>query len=369
MSISYDVLVREQRRLRLHRWELPSAEPPPVRVLLVGVCGTDLQILRQARPDPARVLGHEGLAEVTADDGTVRHVVFNPVDPDNQDDILGHSRDGLLRQLLPAARTGPLFDVDPALPADIAVLIEPLAAVLYGWELMTTATAVRDLGVWGAGSTAVLTALVGELRGVSVRLIHDRPTRLPYLHELGALQSTDLRPAPAGAADLDAAVLCVPREAAAAALSQAVAAVRPGGAIDLFGGFTRDDRHPELPGVDLGAVRRGNVCGRPRPGRVQRATARAGHTLWLTGHRGTADRHFHAAQQLLLRHPERFGRVLTHVVSLRAAAALLPRLADSSPRGRAQRERCLKVAVDPFLTADRRAPDLTRTVAALRRAG
>ena len=367
MSTSYNVLVREERHLRQERWHLRPGTPSPLRVLLVGVCGTDLQILRQARPDPARVLGHEGLAELVADDGALHHVVFNPVDPNDQDNILGHSRDGLLRQLLPRTGDMRLFEVEPELPADLSVLIEPLAAVLYGWELMCNAGAPRSLGVWGAGTTAVLAAIVGELHGASVRLVHDRAERLAYLRSLGVVPSADLGTAPQTAADLDAAVLCVPREAATMAVTEAARAVRQDGVIDLFGGFARSDWCHELPDVDLGAVRRGNLCGHPDPGRLHPAHNRQGGRVWLTGHRGTADRHFAAAQRTLLRHPERFGRVLSHVVSLDRAAVLLPRLADVSDRGRVRRDPYLKVVVDLCLDGDSRAPDLGRTVAELRR--
>jgi len=360
MSRTYSALVRNRSGLCVEEWRQAPGKAT-MRILLVGVCGTDLQILRQVRPDAARVLGHEGLAEATSEAGGVRHVVFNPVDESDQDRILGHSYDGLLRQVVPAGEASRLFEVDPALPADLAVLIEPLAAVLYGWQLMTTATSLRTLGIWGAGTTAVLTALVAEVHGVAARLYHDRPARLRYLRSLNVVPAATL--AGMRAADhVDAAALCVAREGTRDALAQAVTSVRPGGVVDLFGGFTGGDRHPSVPDVDLGTVRRANACGNPDPGRTFAVRTVSGREILLVGHRGTADRHFHAAQRMLLDHRERFGRLLTHIISLPRAAALLPRFANTTGRADPDRDPHLKVVVDLGLSADRRTPRLDRTV-------
>jgi len=98
--------VRRDRNgaLALQSVSLPNAgrHDVVVKPLMVGICGTDLQILRGQRGDAATILGHEGIGTVTWSGATALHagdlVVFNPVNPLAQDDILGHSRDGLLQE-------------------------------------------------------------------------------------------------------------------------------------------------------------------------------------------------------------------------------------------------------------------------------
>jgi threonine dehydrogenase-like Zn-dependent dehydrogenase len=364
VSATYDALVRDGRRLQVRRCTLPPGQLP-IRVLLAGVCGTDLQILRQVRPDPARVLGHEGLGHLPSEDGGTRPIVFNPVDPLHQDTILGHNCDGIFRRVLPPGTPTRTFEVRPELAADLAVLVEPLAAVLYGWSLMNQAVTVDRLAVWGSGTAAVLNAIVAELAGATVQLHVDRPARRNYLTELNVLGTTPQQlgqQVPAGSAEVDAAVLCTPRETAGAALGRAVRSVRPGGVIDLFGGLTGGDTHPALPGIDLGAVRRTNVCGAPACGHVVRTRTDLGTEIVLTGHRGTSDSHFADAQQLLLQHPERFGKVISDVVSLVAAATLLPRLATATAAERDDRPH-LKIVVDMSLPSGARRADLSRPAA------
>ncbi|CCH32527.1 hypothetical protein ABZ816_23685 [Actinosynnema sp. NPDC047251] len=329
------------------------------RVLRAGVCGTDLQIQRRVRPDAATVLGHEALVEL-ADPvtGVPWHAVLNPVDATDQDRVLGHSYDGVFQQRLVVDEHGPeLVAAGPGLVADLAPLVEPLATVLYGWELFEREPA--RVAVWGGGSTAVLAAVVGELRGVRTFLLHPREERLRFLAGRGMFGTTSLHTGPPGV-PVDAAFLCLPREAAPAALTEAVAALGPDGVVDLVGGFGPGDRHPAAPGVDLGEVRRANACGLPRPGVVVRRGA-AG----FTGHRGTARRHLERAQRLLLDHPESFGPVVTHVVSLEAAADELPALAARRAPSAGPAER-IKVLVDPTMTGRaHRAPDLFTTVGEL----
>ncbi|MGW2302455.1 dehydrogenase [Streptomyces sp. NPDC001809] len=375
--------------LRLAPDAAPAQGGRPLRVLRVGICGTDLQIQRGIRPDGAAVLGHEGLAEHRTASG-VRRVLFNPVDPDDQEHILGHSHDGVLRRRYPTPGEGPAAEGDftaaadpvlrhlvpalPDLPADLAVLVEPLGAVLYGWELLDAAGAHGDTAVWGSGTTAVLAALVGEVRGLATTLVHSRPERLEWLRRREVLDTTRLRTAPP-ARPVASAFVCLPREAAGAAFGQALEAVADGGAIDLFGGFGTGATHPLTGSLDLNSVRRAQVCGSPAPAAVPAVTLPSGRRVRLTGHRGTSAGQLRRAQELLIAHPARFARVLSHVVALEDAGPVLRSMAADPPgarlvgTGRAGgplRGEHLKVLVDPTLPAGAvRAPDPVTTVADL----
>ncbi|WP_317698941.1 alcohol dehydrogenase catalytic domain-containing protein, partial [Aeromicrobium sp. REDSEA-S32_B7] len=112
-------LVRTPAGLRLH--SLPTPTPGPGELLLapevVGVCGTDLQILRGLRADPAEVLGHEGVARVVA---------------------VGPAVAG------PAPRVGERVLVDPTHPRDDTFLLGHNVAGLWAERVVVPATAVRD---------------------------------------------------------------------------------------------------------------------------------------------------------------------------------------------------------------------------------
>lgn len=349
----------------------PDPQEIQLRVLRAGLCGTDVQIAAGHRPDAASVLGHEGLA-MPGGDG--RAVICNPVHAADQDQILGHSYDGLFQDRVNLRRShhgGPeLFAAAPELPADLAPLVEPLACVLYSYELLTLESPLRSLLVIGAGATALMHALVGRAHGIEVHLAHRRAARLAWLldrdlvpgvsmHVAGRDLGVRLRASRSEAA-VDAAVLCVPRQAAAEALAQALDCVRDGGSIDLFGGFSAGDTHPLLPGLDLGDVRRANVRGSPRPGRRRLAETRMGSTVWVTGHRGTSCAHLAEAQNRLLQSADLFARLVDEVVSLELLASILTGLART---GTAPGERC-KTVVDLTLAAGERRPvDLGRLVA------
>ncbi|MER5310616.1 dehydrogenase [Streptomyces sp. NPDC002773] len=349
--------------LRLHRERIGARGS--LRVLRAGICGTDLQIQRGVRPDGASVLGHEGLAEHCAPDGPVRGV-FNPVDSADQDRILGHSYDGVFRRRYPEAPGDlvrrSLVPARPDLVADLTVLAEPLGAVLYGWDLLGADGPAGTVGVWGSGTTAVLAALVGEIRGVSTVLVHPRRERLEYLRRREVLATTRLTgEAPGGG--LTAAFVCLPREAAGEAFTQAALAVEEDAPVDLFGGFGTGTRHELTGDLDLNSVRRSNVCGVPRSGGARPVSLSSGKRIRLTGHRGTSPEHLLRAQDLLAACPERFGRVLSHVLSLEAAGPALRSMAADRPGRRLTGEH-LKVLIDPTMPAGTtRAPDLLTTVA------
>ncbi|MEV0279776.1 dehydrogenase [Streptomyces sp. NPDC050610] len=359
----------------------PDATGRTLRILRAGICGTDLQIRRRIRPDAARTLGHEGVAEIHSEtpsesDPRRRFTLFNPVAPHNQEHILGHSYDGIFQpayhpDIIPGGGP-PLVPAAPALVADLAILTEPIATVLYAWDLLTSAGPVGTVGVWGAGTTGLLAALVGELRGYEVELMHHRPARLDYVEHRHVLHRSRLRGRHSGwpaEERYDAAFLCLPREAAAGGLSEAVRHVRPGGVIDLFGGFGPGDRHDRLPGQDLGAIRRSNVCGRPDAEPLRAASTDGGKPLHLTGHRGTSRAHLESAQELLLRAPERFAPLVTHVVSLAELDACLDAMAASSGPSPLLGE-YIKVAVDPTLgAAPARTPDTATPLGALSTTG
>ncbi|KOG91676.1 dehydrogenase, partial [Streptomyces varsoviensis] len=95
-----------------------------------------------------------------------------------------------------------------------------------------------------------------------------------------------------------------------------------------------------------------------------------GKPLHLTGHRGTSRAHLERAQDLLLRAPERFAPLVTHVVSLAHLEDCLDSMAAGSGPSTLLGE-YIKVAVDPTLGAatPSRTPDTATPLGALSAAG
>jgi threonine dehydrogenase-like Zn-dependent dehydrogenase len=361
---SYRVLRRVGNSVRADWNHAPADVGPGVwlRVLRAGICGTDLQILRGVRDDRAEILGHEGVVAVMGRQhpgglqATRGYAVLNPVNIANQDEILGHSYDGVFGQevLAPVASVVP---ADVRLPIDLGPLAEPVATVMYGWRLIEGCGGLRTLGIWGGGTTAALAALIASLNGVEAHVFHGRPERLAWLSRRGALGTAETHVLAAGdhpdsRLRLDAALLCVPREGATAVLEQALSLIRDDGWIDLFGGFKSGDMSSSLLGVDLGHIRRGNVGGRVTLGGVAVHRPGAGR-VWLTGHRGTSPGQLRAAQQLLIDSPEYFGAVISDVISLDRAETFIPDMLS-----RERPAEYLKVLIDPTMSGGVRDPDL-----------
>jgi len=327
------------------------------RVLRVGVCGTDLQIQRRVREDRAAVLGHEGIAVRLAGAGRECEI-FNPVDPRDQDVILGHSYDGILQDVITGVPARCRVPARGDLPVDLGPLVEPSATAVYAWELMHPHLPPgASVAIFGGGSAALLMAMLGEDLGHRIRLIHPRRERREFLTGLGVLGAAEVTDsAPRDTAD--AAVICLPREAAHHAIAQATTALTSDGILDLFGGIPSGAPYPAIPHLELAAIRRSNACGQSHGPTHVDAITDSGKRLRITGHRGTSAAHLHTAQQHLTDEPGRYGKLVTQVISLHEAALWIPAMA--------RRDRLLgeqvKVVVDLLMPHRTRTVDLDTTV-------
>jgi threonine dehydrogenase-like Zn-dependent dehydrogenase len=207
-------------------------EPPPgdgpvlVESLLVGVCGTDHELVQGdvGKPPPGHerlIIGHESLGRVLeaprgADGlapgdlvvGIVRRP--DPVPCGNcavgEWDMCQNGRytehgitglDGFTAERWRAAPDA-MVRVDPGL-GDLAVLTEPTSIVAKAWEHVERIGgrawfSPRTALVTGAGPIGLLAALLGVQRGLDVTVL-DRVTRGPkpgLIAGLGATYSTDL---------------------------------------------------------------------------------------------------------------------------------------------------------------------------------
>jgi L-iditol 2-dehydrogenase len=289
-----------------------------------------------------------------------QRVTFNPTNPKDPSDILGHTTPGLFQQRLLVGRSaiqrGILLPLDERVPLVCAPLVEPLATVLYAHHLVDRVCRQRSIAVVGAGPVGLLVAIYARSRGCGeVLLVGNCRSRLEWAITRGIvrpdealLTGSDLPAHIKARTDgqgVDAAYLCTTRRSAVDALRQALSVVREGGCLDLFGGFSDGDEVPELPGVALNAVRRANTCGLPEEGVAFAKKTSAGKSVWLTGHRGASGVHMEAASELLGESPRKYARVVSHLASLPALPGILETMGPSRKRRIADGE-AAKVVID-----------------------
>ena len=310
----------------------------------VGICGTDLDIMAGSRSDKARVLGHEAVirSEPPPADSPARSranvYVVNPVNPQNQDDIVGHSTPGMLRSLVEIpdhwVSAGRLVPVGEGIPLHLATLAEPVGVALYALELLSAMKdSSRQILIVGAGPIGAAISLSARLVTDSrVAVVDVSPSRISRVLDLGMAHEGIVASTPdalgIAVSDCvpDAVAICVPRPVRLTVLDVVCKCAPSDSTIDLVTGYEVADALEMLPGVSPNHLRRMNVCGAPRGGAVLALVTRQGRPLRLTGHRGTSRAHIEQALVLLQRYPEEFGKLITDIVGPDELPELLTRL-------------------------------------------
>lgn len=265
----------------------------------VSICGTDIQILRRVRDDPALIIGHEGLSRIFVKGQGVHgfergdRVSINPTDPANPDFLLGHNLNGLLQEQvrIPAAAVaaGLVTHVSSSIPAARGTLIEPLAVVLYALECLELEHP-DSLLIVGDG-------LIGNFASLVCPYVFDDKTPIAMMHrsELGfewthSFNSRVLNAWSVGEASMYlggrvALLLATHRSGTEPLLTESARVLGSRlVAVHLVGGLPFGSVSSEFPGIDLHKVRMMNTGGGWPPSREifsdsRRATA-------LTGNRG-----------------------------------------------------------------------------------
>jgi 2-epi-valiolone-7-phosphate 1-reductase len=360
--------------IRTIQTQRPKSGEILVAPLKVGVCGTDWQIARRARSDNATILGHEGVAEIVEVGSDVtnfyvgQRVIFNPVDPHEHDRILGHSTQGLLQQYRCISQrelaSGMIIPFDNHLPTICAPLIEPLGTVIYGRSLVGQVINPRSIAIFGGGSIGLLHALCARMQGCSeIFLIHNRQERLDWAVEQEIIAPDNIfldRPdldtkilERTNGKGVDAAYICTPRYSSLAVLVIALKCMSSDGCIDLVGGFADGDSIPDLPGIDLNAIRRSNHCGLPSEGIVKQVCTTGGKQVFLTGHRGTANYHLQSAMQIIddsrvsscFIRPIEFIKLISHVIPFNRAASILDLIINTHAK-KIDNQEYIKIVID-----------------------
>lgn len=344
----------------------PSEGEVLVDLISAGICGTDLQIMRGVRPDKATVLGHEGIARVRAVGRGVRSfspediVVFNPVDPTNQNNVLGHNIEGIFQQRFLITRDavdhGLISPFNLHIPLMSGPLVEPIGTVVYGQELASRIRCPESVAVIGAGPIGLLHVLYARIQNCQkIFLAHNSKKRLEWAvrsgivsQEEAVLDKSDLKNIlleRTNGQGVDAVFLCTTRPAALDMLRRSLSFLRDGGCIDLVAGFRDGETIDELPGLDLNAIRRANHCGLAKNGIIAQHCVASGKEIWLTGHRGTSAQHLRLAMKLLLKHHHVFKKIISHIVSLEAAPLILESMLAADNR-EVQGKEAIKIIID-----------------------
>ncbi len=230
-----------------------------LRVRGIGICGTDVHILSVPPGHPAKegvILGHEYTGEVVSIGTAVGHVrvgdrvVVDPTPPcgtcaycrldqpnmcENNLSIGVFTDGGMAAYSLVPARG--VFPISPAVPEHIAVLAEPLADVLNGIRRASPQLGDTVL-VLGAGPIGLLFTLLLRAAGAGTILVSEpAPFRAKRAADCGADQVIDPTRDDLAGAVRRAAPLGVDLviDAVGGLLEAAVATVRKGGRILLFG--------------------------------------------------------------------------------------------------------------------------------------
>jgi threonine dehydrogenase-like Zn-dependent dehydrogenase len=295
-----------------------------IKMLSAAVCGTDLAMLSGTRPCRAEVLGHEGVGVVlyAPEDGSVSkgaRLIINPVHRKHPHIVIGHSCDGVFREVFCVdaadAIEGNLLVPCPegcSLEDTELVLAEPLASVLYSLELLREKCSAASLLIRGSGTVGILAAKLWPiLTGAFAILVSKSETHARWLRESTrwpanvrvwcCIELTNAIRECSDGLELGAAILCCSRESAPEGLRLLLDVLPEGTTIDLMAGFPAEHREARLGGVSLDAIRWNNICGissSPPTAVVDRAS---GKTIYLMGHRGTAERHILQAIELLSR--------------------------------------------------------------------
>jgi threonine dehydrogenase-like Zn-dependent dehydrogenase len=293
------------------------------RTLIAGVCGTDLQILRGVREDPARILGHEGVAVVEevaakADQHWLgATIAVNPT-PGCGPVELGHTLDGMMQQrfLVPARWRSQVVPSPTELTADLAILAEPLASVLTcGGILKQVAEPIRVL-VIGQGT-------IGQLLRIALGTVCASVRDVVVIGTKGTVGIEH--------AAFDTVILCSSRLDVAAALTIGLHALCDGGILHIFGGIPSEFRDPRLPGVNLGEIRARNTGGRVGwPPTVQCQTI-GQKRVSITGHRGCSNATLTRAMLELSARPDAYRPLLTIMADLEEAIRTLRAAVGNPP--------------------------------------
>lgn len=286
--------------------------PCSVRVKLktCSICGTDLDIAYTQRNDAARVLGHEGYGTVIEVGRQVKNykvgdqVTFNPVNPFDQDDILGHSYDGLFSTFYDLdlnRHDYVLIKLPEGWTSPLATLLEPISVAVYTKEVLSKANLDHEFSglIIGTGGFSRLLQIFWQCFDVSLESFSlTENTILPSGFKLSNKQRDSF----------DIIFLCVSRNQSLPAFNKAVKFLKPGGIIYAISGFNSLNE-PFIN--EIMKIRRHNTCGNNMD---IKTIIFHDHEIRITGHRGSNPQLFDKAISHLIQHEGFYNNLINRKI-------------------------------------------------------
>lgn len=352
-TTTHHAIVRNTSGVELQQVATPTIGPGELLLapLVVGLCGTDIQILRGQRNEQAAIIGHEGIAKIIqAGSGCPphlvpgTHVLVNPTSPYDPDFLLGHNIDGLFQEYVripaSAVAAGLVFPVPATFPLELAALIEPLASVIYAFQLLKPLKQGKVMIIYGDGVIGHLALILARIRFGSVLSIifvhhHQEGIAWSCAQQIQGdldLLFTDLASGNAAMPAPNSALLATPRISTLDCLSHAVKSIAPNGCIDLLGGLPDNAHLPNLPDIDLTKLRAANCGGIPHQGMFAQTITADNKPLLLCGHRGVSNDHLLQAVTELTTHSDIYSKLISHQLDLKDAAAFMQHLFQQGSR-------------------------------------
>jgi L-iditol 2-dehydrogenase len=248
-----------------------------LKVIAVGICGTDLKIFsgrKRSKPLPSGdvILGHEFVGEVVVPGnagaafsrgqlvvvepdiycGKCRYCLAGATNMCQDAKVIYEDYPGAFAQFLVvperALRNGQVHLLPDTLPADYGTLVEPLACVIHGQDRLLQLLPLRDTAlILGGGPIGAMHALLARANGFEqivladtnpnrVRMLQDRMSRFPQIKCTEIQAHTNL--ADLGGGQFDMVVQACPD---VTALNDGFALLAPSGGLLAFAGLSRGD--------------------------------------------------------------------------------------------------------------------------------
>lgn len=308
---------------------LSKNKPLIIKILASGICGTDIDIARNSRPDTAKILGHESIGKIVAVHQTIKDfkvnelVVFNPVSHFNQDKILGHSYDGIFQKFRQISNEelahNLLIKIPKKTPLWYGAILEPMSVAVYAYEIFLTRGFTTDILIIGTGAIAHVIAAYFYKKNCNITMISDSPERVSSLKKrnnftfsykyFNEFKSSNKK--------FSRIISCSRRSTAKIALEIAFHFAKDNNTIiDFVNGFNEPilleatDNENSLK-IDLNQIRRVNTCGKnylivdllsPKQCRV-------------TGHRGSSKDHFIKALKSINETPQYYMKLIDKIIA------------------------------------------------------
>lgn len=332
---------------------IPINDEILIAPIYVGLCGTDIQILRGFRNDPSPIIGHEGIARVIAVGNQVSRdiklgslVCINPTHRSDPLFLLGHNVEGLLQEKVlikgTAVQSGLVIPLSEKNNCIVSSLIEPLAVVQYAFSILKDYQP-HTLVVIGDGTIGHLAIrIASRFLNYNIKIIHLHHSKqgvlwskkhsppsslysIKHTSDIEILTSLSKN-------EIVSVLLATPRDATLSSLEVVIQNIPSDLVIDLIGGLPADASSSLLPNINLSNVRSANCAGLPNPAIHFQAKTNTGKLVTLFGHRGVAHKYFRTAAIELAENPNLYRDLITHFVDLEKAVDIMRYLSTSKDR-------------------------------------